>query len=230
MHLCNLWTVLTGCAALLLTESGQAPSDNEYHCHLEKVPAMEVDPARVRAFATPAGFSAWLSDNHASQTELWLQLYKKASGVPSLTWAEAVVEALAWGWIDGIKKSNDDASWYQRFTPRKGKSIWSKINCDHVDRLIREGRMQPSGLVHVEAAKADGRWDAAYQASSAMEFPAAFLDRIKADATTQATFDGLKKAQRYSMYHRLTTAKREATREALMTKMLEALSRGEAWQ
>lgn len=191
---------------------------------------MEVDPTRVRAFATPADFGAWLSSNHASEPELWMQLYKKASGVPSLTWAEAVVEALAWGWIDGIKKSNDDTSWYQRFTPRKGKSIWSKINCDHVGRLIAEGRMQPSGLIHVEAARADGRWDAAYSASSGMAFPEIFLARISADTTAQATFDGLKKAQRYSMYHRLTTVKKEETRQALMTKMFDALARGEAWK
>jgi len=191
---------------------------------------MEVDPARVRAFATPADFSGWLSDNHASETELWLQLYKKGSGVPSLTWTEAVVEALAWGWIDGIKKSNDDASWYQRFTPRKGKSVWSKINCDHVERLINEGRMQPSGLIHVEAAKADGRWDAAYSGSAAMEFPEAFLRLLATNATAQGTFDGLKKAQRYAMYHRLTTVKREETRQALMARMFDALARGEAWQ
>jgi uncharacterized protein YdeI (YjbR/CyaY-like superfamily) len=191
---------------------------------------MNVDPARVRAFATPADFSGWLLDNHASQSELWLQLYKKGSGVPSLTWAEAVVEALAWGWIDGIKKANDDVSWYQRFTPRKAKSIWSKINRDHCERLIVEGRMQPAGLVHVESARSDGRWDAAYQASSAMEFPEAFLNRIAANATAQATFDGLKKAQRYAMYHRLTTVKREETRQALMTRMFDALARGEAWQ
>jgi uncharacterized protein YdeI (YjbR/CyaY-like superfamily) len=190
---------------------------------------MEVDTTRVRAFATPDGFGEWLAGHHASETELWLRLYKKQSGIPSLNWAEAVVEALAWGWIDGIKKTCDDVSWYQRFTPRKGRSIWSQINRNHCERLIAEGRMQPSGLVHIEAAKADGRWDAAYRASSTMEFPEAFLAMIAADATAQATFDGLKRAQRYSMYHRLTTVKRDATREALMTKMLTALSKGEAF-
>jgi uncharacterized protein YdeI (YjbR/CyaY-like superfamily) len=188
---------------------------------------MDVDPARVRAFAAPADFSNWLATHHAVETELWLRLYKKTSGTTSISWAEAVVEALAWGWIDGLKKSCDDVSWYQRFTPRKGKSVWSKINCDHVERLIAEGRMQPAGLVTVDAAKADGRWDAAYSGSAAMEFPEPFLAAISSDATAQATFDGLKRAQRYTMYHRLQTVKKDETRRILIQRMIEALSRGQ---
>ena len=188
---------------------------------------MDVDPARVRAFAAPGDFSNWLAAHHAVETELWLKLYKKTSGTTSISWAEAVVEALAWGWIDGLKKSCDQTSWYQRFTPRKSKSVWSKINCDHVERLIAEGRMQPAGQVTVDAAKADGRWDAAYSGSATMEFPEPLLTAIASDATAQATFDGLKRAQRYTMYHRLQTLKKDETRRILIERMIEALSRGQ---
>jgi uncharacterized protein YdeI (YjbR/CyaY-like superfamily) len=188
---------------------------------------MDVDPARVRAFATPADFHDWLAANHAVETELWLRMYKKTSGTISVTWAEAVVEALAWGWIDGIKKSCDAVSWYQRFTPRKGKSIWSQINRDHVERLINEGRMQPPGLKTVEAAKADGRWDAAYAGSATMELPPEFLAMIAADPKAQAAFDGLSRAARYTRYHRLQTAKTDKTRQTLMAKMMAELAGGD---
>lgn len=191
---------------------------------------MDVDVTRTLAFATPADFAEWLNVHHARESEVWLKLYKKSSGVPSLSWAEAVVEAIAWGWIDGIKKSNDEISWFQRFTPRKAKSGWSKINRDHAERLIAEGRMREPGLKTVIAAKANGRWDAAYAGSAGMEFPEVFLTAIAGNAMAKTTFDSLKRAQLYSMYHRLHTAKKEETRRNLMIKMIEMLSRGEVFR
>jgi uncharacterized protein YdeI (YjbR/CyaY-like superfamily) len=137
-----------------------------------------------------------------------------------------VVEALAWGWIDGIKKANDDASWFQRFTQRQPRSKWSRINRGHAERLMAEDRMQEPGLRQVTAAKADGRWDAAYAGSADMVFPEAFLRGIEADATANATFDSLSRARRYAVFHRLQTAKREVTRQKLMAQLTGMLSRG----
>jgi uncharacterized protein YdeI (YjbR/CyaY-like superfamily) len=117
---------------------------------------------KIKSFRTQAAFETWLTANHADETELWLRIYKKDSGVPTVTYAQALEVALCWGWIDGLRKAFDEASFLQRFTPRKAKSIWSQINRGHVARLIAAGRMTPHGLRQVEAAKADGRWDAAY--------------------------------------------------------------------
>ncbi|GGB05226.1 hypothetical protein GCM10011491_36730 [Brucella endophytica] len=191
---------------------------------------MDVNVERVQAFADAAAFCAWLAENHAQQEEVWLKLYKKSSGIPSVSWAEAVVEALAWGWIDGIKKSHDDQSWFQRFTPRKPRSAWSKTNRAHAERLIAEGRMQEPGMKAVAAAKADGRWDAAYSGSAAMEFPESFLAAIGQNAAARETFERLNRSQLFSMYYRLHSAKKEETRQKLMEKMLGSLARGEAFR
>lgn len=117
-----------------------------------------VDPDKVRSFADKDAFHAWLAENHDRETDLWIRIYKVKSGVASITWAEAVDVVLCWGWIDGVRKSLDEASFLQRFTPRGAKSVWSQINIANVARLIDEGRMTEHGLKQVEAAKADGRW------------------------------------------------------------------------
>lgn len=122
---------------------------------------MDVNPDRERPFEDPAAFDAWLAENHATADELWLRIYKKASGVPTIVIEEAIEVALIWGWIDGIKKGATEAYYHQRFTPRRKRSKWSERNRGIAERLIAEGRMQPSGLREVTAAKADGRWDAA---------------------------------------------------------------------
>jgi uncharacterized protein YdeI (YjbR/CyaY-like superfamily) len=189
---------------------------------------MDIDAAHIGEFATAAGFGAWLADHHDRDREVWLKLQRKTAGAASFTWGEAVVEALAWGWIDGIKKGNDDASWFQRFTPRQPRSKWSRINRGHAERLMAEDRMQEPGLRQVMAAKADGRWDAAYAGSAGMVFPETFLRGIEADATAKATFDSLSRARRYAVFHRLQTSKREATRQKLIAQLMELLSRG-AW-
>ena len=120
------------------------------------------DPKRIKTFRTSAAFADWMSANHDKQPELWLKIHKKASGLPTVTAAEALDVALCWGWIDAIRKSFDDRSFLQRYCPRGGKSIWSQINRDNVERLTAAGRMTPHGQRQVDAAKADGRWDAAY--------------------------------------------------------------------
>jgi uncharacterized protein YdeI (YjbR/CyaY-like superfamily) len=181
------------------------------------------------AFETPSQLSAWLEANHATATELWVQMYKKGSGKPSVTWEDCVVTALAWGWIDGVRRPLDNESFIQRLSPRRAKSSWSQKNRDHVDRLIAEGRMQPSGLAHVEAAKADGRWDAAYAPSSQMVMPENFLERLREIPPAQTYFDTLPRSAKFTIYFRLHSAKRPETRAKRLADILERLSRGETW-
>ena len=125
----------------------------------------EADPTKIMTFKTPKDLERWFETNHSSETELWIKIFKKKTKIASVTWDEVVIESLCWGWIDGVKKSIDEKAYLQRITPRKAQSNWSKRNRDHVERLIREGRMQESGLVHVRAAKVDGRWEKSYVAS-----------------------------------------------------------------
>jgi uncharacterized protein YdeI (YjbR/CyaY-like superfamily) len=120
------------------------------------------NPKRIRAFRSAAAFDAWLDAKHVRETEIWLRIYKKGSGKPTVTLAEALDVALCWGWIDGIRKAYDAESFLQRYTPRRARSVWSQINRGHVGRLIASGRMKPAGQRQVDAAKQDGRWDAAY--------------------------------------------------------------------
>jgi uncharacterized protein YdeI (YjbR/CyaY-like superfamily) len=180
-----------------------------------------------RAFPTPKHLTGWLAKHHASETELWVQIFKKDSGTPSVDWQDCVVAAIAWGWIDGQKRSLDAASFLQRLTPRRTKSNWSKKNCEHAERLIAAGEMQPVGLAHVEAARADGRWDAAYAGQSEMVLPADFLAALEADAAAKAGFLALGKTGQFAVYYRLHTAKRAETRAKRMAVMLARLARGE---
>jgi len=184
-------------------------------------------PSDYHAFATPEDLSAWLSTHHATASELWVRMYKKGSGTPSVTWEDCVVAALAWGWIDGQKQALDDVSFLQRLTPRRAGANWSKKNCEHAERLIAEGRMQPSGLKHVEAAKADGRWDKAYAGSSDMVMPEDFLAELAKNGEAQAFYETLGRTSRFSIYHRLHTAKRPETRQKRMGDILTKLARRE---
>ena len=120
------------------------------------------NPQKIKAFRTETAFATWMKANHARETEIWVKIHKKGSGLPSVTNAEALDVALCWGWIDGIRKSFDEQSFLQRYSPRRPRSIWSQINRDHVARLAAAGRMTPHGQRQVDAARADGRWDAAY--------------------------------------------------------------------
>ncbi len=188
---------------------------------------LDVNLDRVETFESPAEFRDWLAQNHAQAPEIWLKIYKKASKIPSIDWEQAVIEAIAWGWIDGIKKSCDRRSYYQRFTPRRARSNWSQKNCDHAENLIVKGRMQAPGLADVSAAKADGRWDAAYAGSATMEIPADFLAALADNPKARAFYETLNRSSIFVIYHRLHSAKRPQTRADRMAKLLDMLARGE---
>ena len=179
-------------------------------------------------FESPEQLHAWLQANHASETELWVRIFKKATGQPSVTWDDCVVAAIAWGWIDGQRKSLDDTSFLQRLTPRRARSNWSQKNVQHAERLIAQGRMQPAGLAQVEAARSDGRWATAYAGSAAMVMPKDFLAALQRDPAAHAFYATLKRQQLFPIYYRLTSAKRAATREKRMVEILAKLARGES--
>lgn len=178
-------------------------------------------------FANAAAFRRWLKTNHATHVGIWMQLAKKDSGIASITYAEALDEALCYGWIDGQKNSHDAQYWLQKFTKRGPRSVWSKINIGHIERLTNESRMQPAGQAAVDAAKADGRWEQAYHSSKTHELPEDFLAAVRNHAKAKIFFDTLNNANRYAIYFRLTTAKRPETRARRFDQLLEMLKRGE---
>ena len=148
-----------------------------------------VDPEKVREFRTKDAFYKWLKANHDKADEVWIRIFKKASGKATITPEEAIDVVLCWGWIDAIRKSWDEESFVQRYTRRGPKSVWSLVNRDNVARLVKEGVMTPHGLHHVETAKADGRWDAAYKTT--MEPPADLMKAIRANKKANAFYDQL---------------------------------------
>ena len=180
------------------------------------------NPARIMSFASPKDLSWWLKDNHAIESELWVKIFKKNTGISSVTWDDVVIEILCWGWIDGVKKSFDDQAYLQRVTPRKTRSNWSKRNTEHVERLISEGRMKEPGLVHVRAAKADGRWENAYTVSE-MKVPADFLLALETKPTAKQFFETLAKSSRSVIAHGLTSAKKPETRQRRFEKFIDML-------
>ena len=186
-------------------------------------------PPEARSFETADQLEKWLKANHATQRELWIRIYKKDSGTPTVTWNDCVVAALVWGWIDGQRKSLDEVSFLQRLTPRRARSNWSKRNREHAERLIAEGRMQPSGLAHVEAARQDGRWEKAYSGSSEMVIPDDFLEELRKNRPAQEFFETLDRGNLFVIYHRLQTARRLETRKKRIRDMLAQLARGEAF-
>src|ERR1700676_5231205 len=161
----------------------------------------------ILTFKSPSAFRNWLEKNHAATEGIWLRVFKKDSREQSITYGEALDQALCYGWIDGQKKAYDDHSWLQKFTPRRPKSGWSKMNTRHAERLIESEKMAPAGLKEVEAAKRDGRWKAAYEA--------------------KAFFETLNKTNLYSIAYRLQTAKKPETREKRMKAIIAMLARGE---
>jgi uncharacterized protein YdeI (YjbR/CyaY-like superfamily) len=178
-------------------------------------------------FASGKEWEAWLEKNHETATGVWMQFYKKATGLPSISWADAIPIALCYGWIDSQAKAYDEKSYLQKFTPRGPKSIWSKINVAHVEQLIKEGKMKPAGLAAVEAAKKDGRWDKAYDSPKNMTVPEDFLKELEKHKKAKAFFATLNKANTYAIAWRLQTAKKPETRERRMQLLLEKLERGE---
>lgn len=186
----------------------------------------EPNNSRIKAFAVPKDLALWLEDNHDTENELWVKVYKKHTGILSVTWNDIVIESLCWGWIDGIKKSIDDQAYLQRITPRKSRSMWSRRNTEHVERLISECRMMEPGLVHVRAAKEDGRWQRAYVVSE-MEVPADFLAAVESQPSVKTFFETLSKSSRYSIAYGLTSAKKPETRERRFAKFMNMLVVGE---
>ena len=181
----------------------------------------------IRSFASEAAFEKWLEANHASSPGLWLQFFKKSATRKALMHKGALDVALCYGWIDGQLKKFDDSSYLHKFTPRGAKSVWSKVNRGHVERLKKEGRMRPAGLAAVAAAKKNGRWDGAYDSPSNMEMPADFLKALAKNKKAKAFFDTLDRANRYAIAWRLQTAKKPETRKKRMDAIIAMLGRKE---
>lgn len=179
------------------------------------------------AFKTAKAFETWLTKNHDTSNGLWLKIFKKDSGKKTVSYAEALDVALCFGWIDGQKQAHDEHAWLQKFCPRGAKSIWSKINTGHVERLISEGRMRPAGLEAVEKAKAEGSWGKAYDSPSKMTIPEDFLKELSKNKKAEAIFRGLNKTNLFSIGFRLQTAKKQETREKRMKEIIEMLAKGE---
>jgi uncharacterized protein YdeI (YjbR/CyaY-like superfamily) len=188
------------------------------------------DPRKIKSFRTQAEFAAWMKANHARETEIWLKIHKKGSGLPTVTNAEALDVALCWGWIDGIRKSFDERSFLQRYTPRRTRSVWSQVNRDHVARLTAAGRMTPHGLRQVDAAKADGRWDAAYapmRSASQATIPADLRAAIEASPRARKTFATLGRQNLFSLAFRTNNMKTPAGRAKKIAALVAMLARGE---
>ncbi len=177
--------------------------------------------------ASVTEWEAWLEHNHASESEVWLRFAKKGGEAVTVSRAEALEVALCYGWIDSQARSQDEAYWLQRFAPRARRSKWSKINCEAVEALIRVGRMRPAGMAAVEAAKADGRWDAAYAPPSTIEMPEDLLDALKQNSRAEAFFQTLDAQNRYSILYRIKDAKRPETRARRIEQFVGMLERGE---
>ncbi len=181
----------------------------------------------VLPFANKKQWAAWLAKQHETSNGIWLQLAKKDSGIPSITYEEALDAALCYGWIDGQKKGYDEKYWLQKFTPRGPKSIWSKINTEKAERLIASGEMKPAGLKAVEAARQDGRWEAAYASQKNSSVPEDFQAALDQNAKAKAFFSTLKSAEKYSILFRIHNAKRPKTRARRIQQFIEMLERNE---
>ncbi len=175
----------------------------------------------------PPAWRAWLEEHHADTPAVWLVLTKKGGTLTTLTWQTALDEALCFGWIDGQARRRDEQSSFQRFTPRGPKSRWSLRNVEHIDRLEAEGRMTAAGRAAVEAAKADGRWEAAYAGPATAETPPDLLAAIAAVPEAQAMYDVLTSQNRYALYHRITSLKTEAARARRIEEYVAMLARHE---
>jgi uncharacterized protein YdeI (YjbR/CyaY-like superfamily) len=180
----------------------------------------------LKKFASVASFDAWLSRNHATAEGVRIQIAKKSSGIRSISYAEALDVALCYGWIDGQSKSIDDQWYWQRFTPRRSRSLWSKRNRDIVARLIAEGRMRPAGQAEIDRAKADGRWDAAYDSPANAQVPADLAAALEKSKKARTFFESLDSQNRYAILHRLMTANKPETRARRLATFVQMLREG----
>jgi uncharacterized protein YdeI (YjbR/CyaY-like superfamily) len=184
----------------------------------------------IKSFRTGAAFAAWMKANHSRAPEIWIKVHKKGSGLPSITCAEALDVALCYGWIDGIRKSFDARSFLQRYTPRRARSLWSQVNRDHVARLTKTGRMTEHGQRQVDAAKADGRWDAAYapiRSASRTTLPRDLLAAIKANPRALKTFATLGRMNLFALAFRTNALKTPEGRARKIAALVAMLARGE---
>jgi len=182
---------------------------------------------KILSFESPLAFRRWLERNHANSDGIWLRLFKKGSGSKSITHAEALDQALCYGWIDGQLQPHDARSWLRKFSPRRAKSKWSRLNTEHVQRLTKTGQMTRAGLEAVEAAKADGRWQAAYDSPRNAAPPEDFVRALNENKKAKLFFATLNRANVYAIVYRLQTAKKAATRERRMQAILAMLERSE---
>ncbi len=181
----------------------------------------------VVSFAETEEWSAWLASRHHSSTGVWVKIAKKESGQASITYAEALDVALAWGWIDGQKGKFDEAWWLQKFTPRRSRSMWSKINCQKANALIAAGKMMPSGLSEVERAKKDGRWERAYESQSRASLPDDLAIALAKNPRAEKFFAALDSRNRYAVLFRVQHAKKAETRARRIAQFVEMLAKGE---
>jgi uncharacterized protein YdeI (YjbR/CyaY-like superfamily) len=192
---------------------------------LGPMPGVQVDPRKVHEFEDEQAFEAWLRKNWNKEQELWIKIHKLRSGLRSITPEQAIDVCLCWGWIDGIRKGYDEKSFLQRYTPRTRKSIWSQINIAKVERLAHERRVQPPGVAQVDAAKADGRWAAAYRMSKS-EPPPDLLAAIRADRKASMTYDTLSAQNRFALTFRMLAVKSAEARQRRIAAFVEMLSQG----
>jgi uncharacterized protein YdeI (YjbR/CyaY-like superfamily) len=188
------------------------------------------DSTKIKTFRAAAAFESWMRKNHSREDEVWLRIYKRSSGIPSITIAEALDVVLCWGWIDGIRKGVDERSYLQRYTPRRAKSIWSQVNRENVARLTKAGRMTPCGQRQVDAAKADGRWDSAYAPMRGAlddNFPNDLRTAIEASPRARRTFQSLGRQNLYALAFRTTNMKTPAGRARKIAALVDMLERGE---
>jgi uncharacterized protein YdeI (YjbR/CyaY-like superfamily) len=185
------------------------------------------DEMPIHLFAGPEELEAWLEENHGAFDGVWLKIAKKGAPEPSVTYAEAVELALCFGWIDSQKRGFDETHFLQRFTPRRPRGRWSKINREKAEALIEAGKMRSTGLAEVEAAKADGRWEAAYDGQRTAKVPPDLQRELDANAAAAEFFASLDSANRYAIVYRLDDAKKQETRERRLQKFVAMLARGE---
>ncbi len=185
----------------------------------------KADTLPVLSFVTQQDWEAWLEEHHADTRGIWLKIAKKETGIPSVSYPEALESALCYGWIDGQKASHDEQYWLQKFTQRSPKSIWSKVNCEKATALTASGRMRPAGRRQVELAKADGRWETAYDSQSTSTIPDDFQQELDANPQAKAFFQTLNRVNRYAILFRIQTAKKPETRAARIQTFIDMLAK-----